>query len=113
MNFHIINESTFLNKNVLFIFPSSFIGGHELMSVEIIKGILFAGGAVTVGYVGKLHHIEKIFFDIDVSMIDIPFSAKRVEIFHAFFNIFLLYILTKFLSNSGHSAGPVNFFTNF
>ena len=90
MQFNIINESTFSNKKVLFIFPSSFIGGHELMSIEIIKGIINAGGSVTVGYNRKINNLEKIFSDLDVNLINLPFSAQRMEIFHAVFNIFLL-----------------------
>ena len=89
MRFNIINESTFSNKKVLFIFPSSFIGGHELMSVEIIKGIISSGGEVTVGCREKLA-VEKIFSDLDVNLINLPFSAQRMEIVHAVFNIFLL-----------------------
>lgn len=96
MQFQVINESKFSNKHILFIFPSSFMGGHELMSIEIIKGIINAGGSITVGYNRKINNLEKIFYDMNLNVIDIPFSAQRLEIFHAFFNLFLLNKAVKF-----------------
>ncbi|WP_436915533.1 glycosyltransferase [Acinetobacter gandensis] len=90
MDFEVINENAFINKKILFIFPSVIIGGHELMTIQIIEDILKVGGVVSICYNRSLENLEKVFSKMNLEIIDIPFSSKKLEIFHAYFNFYLI-----------------------
>lgn len=77
-------------RKTVFLFPSNIIGGHELMAIEIIKDIIDRGGNVTICYNRNVDCLENVFTKLNLDIIDIPFSTKKLEIFHAYFNIFLL-----------------------
>lgn len=99
MDFQIIDENKFVNKNVLFIFPSVIVGGHELMTIEIIKSIIPVGCKVSIAYDRNLNHLEKVFSNMNLNIINIPFSSKKLEIIHAYLNIFLLNKAIHFFNN--------------
>ncbi|WP_326517974.1 glycosyltransferase [Acinetobacter sp. CAAS 2-6] len=86
-------------KNTIFMFPSTIVGGHELMAIQIIKDIIGCGGKVTVCYNRSLNCLENIFLNLNLDIIDIPFSTQKLEIFHAYFNYFLINKAIKFLKD--------------
>lgn len=84
-------------RKTVFLFPSNIIGGHELMAIEIIKDIIDRGGNVTICYNRNVDCLENVFTKLNLDIIDMPFSTKKLEIFHAYFNYFLINKAIKFI----------------
>lgn len=90
----------FFGNKVLFIFPSSIVGGHELMTIDIIKDLIDLNIDVSVGFEPSndkiLEIIEKIIIKDNIKKL--PLKKRRLESLSAFFDPLYVDILGKFLS---------------
>ena len=95
-----------IGSNPVFIFPSKIVGGHELMTLEIIKDLKLLNVSVTVVCNIINIRLRELLIDLDVPIIDSPFDQPRFEVFHAFFNTEILNKAKKILKelNTIHSS---------
>ncbi|MEN8426845.1 glycosyltransferase [Acinetobacter schindleri] len=90
----------FFGKKVLFVFPSSIVGGHELMAIDIIKDLIELNIDVSVCFEPTndriLEILEKIIIKDNIKKL--PLKKRRLESLSAFFDPLYVSILENFLN---------------
>lgn len=88
----------FFGKKVAFIFPARIVGGHELMTIEIIKDLESLGVIIDV-YSEPSNHLLTNYFEKmnNLNLYRLPFLQPKLEVVHAFLNIRLKSKVKQFL----------------
>ena len=96
------NREDFYNvfkKNVVFIFPSNILGGHELMAIEIINDLIKFNFNVSVvcerNNIRLLEVLKKLDYEFKLIISDV--EKPRLESIHSFFNFYLIYLTNEFV----------------
>jgi glycosyltransferase involved in cell wall biosynthesis len=78
------------DKGISFIFPSIFLGGHEIMAIEIIKKISYQGkveaGSITCFVPETNIKLIELMNDNSIAYVTFKGNASKPEFLHAFLN---------------------------
>lgn len=96
-----------VGENIFFLFPSRILGGHELMTIEIIKDHLKSGGSCTVGLSYDNKELFNLLNNLKLKMINLPFTSPRLEVLHAFLNFNLVKRASVFLNEINKKFGSI------
>ncbi|RFS29455.1 glycosyltransferase [Acinetobacter sp. SWAC5] len=97
MNLSIDGYEEYFGFTPLFIFPSKIVGGHELMTINIIKDLMDLNINVNVACDLKNSNLIKILNEMKISYFVLPCSQPHIEIIQTFFNIYRKIVLNNFL----------------
>lgn len=87
---------------VIFIFPSSILGGHELMAIEIIKDFLKINVNIDIYIEPNNKDLKDIFDKLSekITKFELPFEKRRLESISAFFDPVYMYKVRKFIKEN-------------
>lgn len=99
VNLSIDIYKAYFGSKVLFIFPSKILGGHELMSIDIIKDLISLNIDINVICDPSNHNLIKILNEMGLSYNFLPFSQPHFEIIQTFFNIYRNFFFFRYLKS--------------
>ncbi|QKT98893.1 glycosyltransferase [Acinetobacter lwoffii] len=107
-----LNVSDYLNNfgnNIAFIFPARIVGGHELMTIEIIKDLLDLNIEVTVYTEPSNSRLVNCFKELNskIKIESLPVFQPKIEILQTYLNFLSLMKVEKFLKSMNNKYSSI------